>query len=130
MDCIDSVLLFKAHPFIHTLVHRRRCQPCKATVGSSWVWCLALRHLDIWFGGSPGSNQQPVARQPFYLLRMVKAFRQSESCSSLRSTCLKFVPDNVNMLPPFLQSFFIILYMICIFVFIYLFYSTSTSHAH
>ena len=43
------------HPFIHTFTHRRRRQPCKATVSSSGavrVRRLAHGHLDIQLGGA------------------------------------------------------------------------------
>lgn len=61
------------HPFIHTLVWRRRYRPCKATAswsgGAVRVKRLAQEHLDTWPGRSRGSNQHSsVARQSFYLL--------------------------------------------------------------
>ena len=54
-------------PFMHTFTHRRRCQPYKATAGSSGVVrvrCLTQRHLDTRTSNLPVTSQPAVPPQP------------------------------------------------------------------
>ena len=56
------------HPFVHTLTHRRRSQPCQATASSSGaatLRCLAQGHLDTQRGRAENrTSNLPVTSQP------------------------------------------------------------------
>jgi len=60
--------LIFTHSLTDSLIHRRRCQPCKApfsSTGAAGVRGLAHGHLDTWSGGTGQEIEPlPLSRQP------------------------------------------------------------------